>query len=287
MERCLVTGSNGLIGKRLMARLKNLGHTCRPLARSEWVNPEQVVWGFLPTMIFHLAAYGNHSWQTDTDEIYHTNIFKLLTLLEACKILNLKAFVNVGSSSEYGIKDKPMKEDMALEPTTHYAASKAAGTMICRAWAAQAKMPIVTVRPFSVYGPGEDSRRFIPTIIDCAITGKTLQLAPGVHDWIYADDVVDGMILVSQKARELAGQAVNLGTGTQWDNDAVVDVVRVVTKREIHVEYLEKKIRSYDTYDRWAADISLVRSLGWNPQVELHQGIKRVYESIKKSNSGN
>ncbi|MFH1388443.1 MAG: NAD-dependent epimerase/dehydratase family protein [Patescibacteria group bacterium] len=189
----LVTGSNGFIGKELVRTLENKGHKVVRFDRNILYKPrilKSQIRKILPAKIFHLAAYGNHSNQKDISKIVYCNYIATYNLLDATKDLNIDSFINTGSSSEYGRKRIPMKEDMHLETDTFYGATKAGSTYLSRAFAKQFNMHIVTVRPFSVYGPGEDQKRFIPTVIKCALNEETLNLAQGVHDWIYISDFI-------------------------------------------------------------------------------------------------
>jgi len=221
-----------------------------------------------------LAAYGQHSQlQTDVDEIYNTNVIKTLKFLKATNKIKYKAFINIGTSSEYGFKKKPMKETDVLEPEMFYAASKAAGTLLCRVWGKQFNKPIVTVRPFSLYGPGEADFRFIPKLMRCLWRGEKFTLNEGVHDWVYIDDFVDALILVARKISKIRGGVVNVGTGKQTSNMEILKIVQAMVNAPLNVDVV--KGRYYDT-SHWVADNKLIRSLGWKPKTNLRQGLLNV-----------
>src|SRR3989344_846287 len=83
-----------------------------------------------PRTIFHLATHGAYpAQQYDEKEILATNVDATFNLMRSCLAQGCDAFVNTGSSSEYGLKDKPMKESDVLEPTTAYGTSKAWATL--------------------------------------------------------------------------------------------------------------------------------------------------------------
>src|SRR5205085_91607 len=82
------------------------------------------------------------------------------------------AFVNTGSSSEYGLKGHPPSEDDALTPNSRYAVGKAAATLYCTQAAVAADAPITTLRLYSVYGPWEDQRRFVAQLVAQGLAGR-------------------------------------------------------------------------------------------------------------------
>lgn len=205
----------------------------------------------------------------------NVNITATQNLIEATKHLALKAFINTGSSSEYGIKRRPMGETDSLDTTTFYGATKAAGTLLARAYAVQNDLPIVTVRPFSVYGPGDAPDKFIPSLIRAAKTKDSLPLTSGVHDWIWVEDYVDAMLLVARSAAELRGKAINIGTGIQTSNHALVSMVRSITGRPVHTKPVDS-LRVYDTNESWVADISTLTKMGWRWKIGVEQGLTRL-----------
>lgn len=261
------------MGTRLVRKCKQQGHTIKVLSRAELESGKKI--RFKADYIFHLAAYGQHSQiQTDIDEIYNTNVFKTLKLLKATNHLNYKAFINIGTSSEYGFKDKPMKETDMLDPEMFYAASKAAGTLLCRVWAKQYHKPVVTVRPFSLYGPGEAKFRFIPKIMETWAKGIRFYLSEGVHDWVYIDDFIDALFIVAKNISKIPLGVINVGTGKQTTNSEIVELIENnMINRKLNVKKV--KGRYYDT-KKWVANNKLIKSLGWKPKTRLLQGLQNV-----------
>lgn len=276
-KRILLTGSHGFIGGALVKRLE-WSNNIWVVQRATYYRPDfkQTVTDFNPHIIIHAGAYGNHSTQTDDQETFEANIVKTFLLLDATKDIPYEAFINIGSSSEYGRKQFPMKEEDLLEPQTMYAATKASGTMLARAFAKKYDKPIVTVRPFSVYGPGEAEHRFIPTVIRALSRGEELFLDRlPFHDWIYIDDVVDGILAVIDQADTLKGAAVNIGTGKQYRNQEVVSMLELISGARCKV--VETTLRPGDS-GNWVADNRTLRLCGWKPKVKLMDGLRKTYE---------
>ncbi|MBI4065034.1 NAD-dependent epimerase/dehydratase family protein [Candidatus Gottesmanbacteria bacterium] len=236
-----------------------------------------------PSHIYHLAAHGSYPHQVDLDEMTEANIYGTLNLLVASQDIPYKAFIHTGSSSEYGFKSHAMKETDVLEPISFYAATKASATLLCQVFARQYRKPIVTLRPFSVYGPNEESTRFIPTIISRVLANTPIQITPKNErrDFIYIDDAIAAFVRAGEKALQLSGTIFNIGTGRQYTNDEVVQELFKAVHKSVPVEKGAYPPRTWDT-PHWVADISLTKKfLGWKSKVSLSDGLVRTYNWMK------
>ena len=285
-----VSGASGFIGSHLVKILQANNIEVFSLKRDDLNNPvnlEVFMKDFKPDYIFHLASYGNHYDQKDEDETLTANVIKTYFMLKACKNLDFKAFVNFSSSSVYGTKSSPMKEDQFLGTDTFYGCTKVAGEYLVRAFAKKYKKPYINVRPFSVYGEGEKDNRFIPTVIKSLLERKTIKLAEEpVHDWIYVNDFLIALLKIIEHSKDFAGESINIGTGTQYSNKQVVDILEKILDNKVKIKKV-KFLRNYDS-DMWVADTMKLKLLGWSPQFTLEQGLAQVckyYENIKLEGS--
>jgi UDP-glucose 4-epimerase len=115
----------------------------------------QLVERLRPYWVFHRTVYGAYLTEVDVNEMVLTNILGTANLLHAARTVGVQAFVNTGSSAEYGAKDHAPHEDEVLEPNSHYAAIKASSTWMARHTALAFSMPVTTMRLYSVFGPLE------------------------------------------------------------------------------------------------------------------------------------
>ncbi len=257
-----ITGASGFVGRALLRRL---GDKAAPFRRGDWPISRKF------DVIINCA--GERSQERD---MLDANVMYLSDLLTASHEIPYRAFIHIGSSSEYGRCSGPISESEPLKPTTMYEGTKAAGSMLAIGYAKQYKKPIAVARPFSLYGPGDDPRKFIPTLIRAAKGDRKIKLAPGVHDWLYIDDFVDGLIAMVKKGFE-PGEVVNFGTGYEFTNYGVMLCVQDLMGGLFNIERVDK-MHSYDSMS-WVCDPSYSKSrYGWEASTPFDDGLKKTIE---------
>ncbi len=293
----LVTGGAGFIGANLVHELVTLDDTTVHVLAEPGSNYwrlatilekitvhevsitnhaaiRQLVLSLRPHEIYHLAAYGGMPDQQDQAAVFAVNLYGTIHLLNVCKEVGFDVFINTGSSSEYGKKNIPMAESMPLEPVSDYAVAKIAATHFCLKEALVHKLPIYTVRPFSVYGDYEMPTRLIPTIISHALQKKTMSLASphNVRDYIYIKDMT-ALYHTIAKQKPTTALVFNGGSGIQSSTDDVVNAVEKITQTPLTIQWGQAASRPWEP-THWQADISLAKTvLNWQPQYRLQQGL--------------
>ncbi len=295
----LVTGATGFIGANLTRCLLEIGCNVNITVREEanrWRIrdltgqvrehicdlriPEQtnkLVGDVKPDVVYHLAAYGSYpTLQQDLNSIVQTNIIGTLNLIKALSRTKCEVLVNSGSSSEYGLKNEPMVETAALEPINHYGVSKAATSLFGQVFA-RSGQPIVTLRPFSVYGYYEEPMRLIPTLITSCLRGKDLNITQGeqTRDFVFIEDMVDAYLKASL-SKEALGEIINIGSGIQHSVKEVVNNVLELCGNPVTVHWGALPYRNGET-STWLADNSKARQLlAWKPQTDLDTGLRKT-----------
>jgi nucleoside-diphosphate-sugar epimerase len=194
-----------------------------------------------PDVIIHLGTYGNHYDQKDFRQIVETNVIGTYNLLEAAKSFDYKTFYNVSTSS------------VLLKDQTYYSITKFCGEQLAGMY-----KNVVNVRPYSVYGPGEASHRFVPTVIKCLNSGEEMTLdETATHAWIFIDDFVKAMF---------AGE-IELG-GSKTSNIEIVRILEDISGKKL--KYKSGRLRSYDT-DNWVMPKPICYT-------NLQEGLKLTYE---------
>ena len=296
MRRAIVTGGAGFIGANVARRLLEDGvetylFTLPESRRWRFTDIEEsvsvvevdladgegvaaAVASVKPDWVFHLAAHGGYSWQTDWSTILRANVLGTANLLEASLRAGFETFVNTGSSSEYGLKRHPPTEDESIEPNSAYAVAKAAATMLCRQAAHCDGANVCTLRLYSTYGPWEEPLRLVPALAVEGLNGRLPPLVePSVaRDFVWVGDIVEAYLAAAKARHAEAGAVYNVGTGVQTTIAEAVEIVRNVLGIETAPEWGSMPARSWDT-DCWVADNSKVsRVLGWRPTRSFQDG---------------
>lgn len=298
--RALVTGAGGFLGSNLVRRLLADGH--EPLAvmrpggtswRLEDIATdlciveldlgdssavERTVAETRPQWIFHLAAHGAYSWQTDIEAMLAVNISATAALLAAASAADVQAFINAGSSSEYGLKDHPPREEEWLQPNSHYAVTKAAGTHLTALAAAQG-LPAVTLRLYSIYGPWEEPGRLLPALVREAMRGRLPPLVgpQTARDFVYVEDCCEALLRAAERGAPAGpGATLNIGSGTQTRLDELVEVARASLDVAALPEWGTMEQRGWDT-NVWVADPRAASEhLGWRTSTTLGDGLSHT-----------
>jgi nucleoside-diphosphate-sugar epimerase len=300
MKRVVVTGGTGFVGANLVRRLIADGHRTHLLVRPEFsswridsirdhitthevsLSDADALMSALkeiePAWIFHLAAHGAYSWQIDEAQMHETNVRGTKSLLKAATELGVEMLVHTGSSSEYGPRDHAPAESEGTHPDTPYGKTKAIATAMCFYAAHLHNARVCTLRLYSAYGPFEDPRRLLPSLI---VHGRRGVFPPLVNpqtarDFVHVDDVVDACLLAAQRGRGEPGAIYNVGTGVQTTVAAAVEVARRVLNIPDEPRWGSMPARVWDT-DTWVADSRKIRTdLGWEPRYTFEDGFRQM-----------
>jgi UDP-glucose 4-epimerase len=198
-----------------------------------------------------------------------------------------RTVVRLGSSTEYAAGPAPLAEDAPLQPRGFFGATKAAGSLLLQAAAADRGIRAAVLRAFQVYGPGDHPTRLVPVVLAAARDGGTVPLPAAVsrRDWVWVGDVVDACIRAAAADSLPPGQVVNIGTGVQTGTAELVAAAERATGRPIATAPGAHPGRSWDTAD-WVCDPRAAdRLLGWRPTVGLAEGLARTW-AAESGNGG-
>jgi len=236
-----------------------------------------------PSKVYHLAAVGVTDPGVDPRLAVQVNVIGTLNLLEALSETECDCFVNTGTCYEYGHNIPPMREDQMPDPINAYAASKSAAWLFCNMYHRTLGYPVVTVRPFTVYGPRQSGRALIPQVILHALQGEDFPMTGGEQgrDWIYVDDVVEGYIRASL-AEAAVGQAINLCTGKEHTVREVVEKVLELMGNPIQPLIGALPYRRGEIWHLVGDNARARELLGWEPRVTLEEGLRRTISWYEK-----
>lgn len=303
-QRILVTGATGFLGSHLVRRLVGLGARVHVLVRArskldrvaDVFDAITILRGDLrvrsdvaavmaaaqPDVIFHLAAYGVHSSRRNSATIVQTNVLGLIHLLEASRDRPYARLVNTGTCFEYGHQLAPISESTPVDPLNVYAASKVMASHVCNLEVRQHEKPIVTLCPFTFFGPEEARDRLIPSVIAAILDGRPIRITTGTQtrDYLYVEDMADAF-LAAAVVPIAAGDLINVGSGEDRSVREIAERVRDILGSTVPIEVGAVPSRRDDAR-RLCADPAKARKvLGWAPRVTFEDGIRRTADWLQ------
>ena len=233
-----------------------------------------------PRTVFDCVAYGAYSFETDSQLIYSTNFNLVSRLLERLEKRDIACYLHAGSSSEYGDNASGPREDASPEPNSHYAVSKVAAANLIHYYGKKLGLPCANLRLYSVYGPGEDSSRLVPNLVRHALDGELPGFVdPNVsRDFVYVDDCAAAFIDVAlQLTPQVYGESFNIGSGRKTTIRDFAYLAKDLFDVQCEPAFTMRS-RNWDVAD-WYANIDKARTvIGWEPQVDLRQGLLKTAE---------
>lgn len=283
-RRVLVTGATGFLGGHVVSRLIEYGAhvhaTVRPgrpggRADVQWLPLDlsnvdalyAAVGALHPDMVIHLG--GRVSAAVDPALVgptFHTLLGSSVALLSAAQSGYIGRLVLIGST------DEPRS---GAFPTSPYGAAKAAMTSYAQLCATAFATPVVGVRPAEAFGPGQAPSKLLPYVAASVLEGVVPRLSSGRRrgDWVYVDDVVDGMLLAALGAPD--GADLDLGTGKLRSNREMVEGLLRVLGTDVVPEWGALPDRPNE--QERAADVEhTAQVLRWRSRVPLEEGLRRT-----------
>ena len=288
-RRVLVTGGAGFIGSRLCARLSFLGADVYATSRSsrgaddavQWlpgdvVDQDDVEHAFdvaRPEFVFHLA--GRVAGDRNLDLVrpmLEDNLVGAVNVLVAAQKRGQPRVVLAGSMEE------PVHSPYA-SPSSPYAVAKWAATGYARLFHALFALPVVVLRIFMVYGPGQrDQSKLVPYVIESLLRGEAPRLTSGTRaiDWVYVDDVVDAF-LAAAEVENVEGQLLDIGSGTTVTIRDLVRRLAETMHSSVEPIFGELPDRLLETGE--VADVKRTKeALGWTPTTALASGLRQTVD---------
>lgn len=234
-------------------------------------------------LVFHLAAESHVDRSIHSAaEFVRTNVLGTQSLLDASLRWKVGRFVHISTDEVYGSLGPTGKfvETTPLDPTSPYAASKAASDLMVVACHKTHALDAIVTRCTNNYGPYQFPEKLIPLFVTNALEDKPLPLygdGLNVRSWLFVDDHCAALRLVAEKGR--AGEVYNIGGGDESELPNV-EVTRRILQLLGKPESLVRRVADRPAHDRrYAIDhTKLTRELGWQPATPFATGIARTAE---------
>ena len=235
--------------------------------------------------IVHLAARAGVRPSLKQPKLYaETNVNGTLNLLDLAREFNVKQFVFGSSSSVYGNNEKvPFSEDDKIfQPISPYAATKAAGELLCHTYSHLYDIRTVCLRFFTVYGARQRPDLAIRKFSELIIGGKPIQVfGDGTtrRDYTYVDDIIQGV----RAAIDYNGSMFEIFNLGESDTVELKYLIELLEKNLGEKAIVDRREMQPGDVAQTFADISKARTLlNYNPQTKIESGIKKFTDWFKQ-----
>ncbi|MCM8831500.1 MAG: dTDP-glucose 4,6-dehydratase [Candidatus Omnitrophica bacterium] len=220
----------------------------------------------------------------DSEEFMQTNVEGTWALLEVARLAkNLKLFVQISTDEVYGsIQEGSFIETDPLNPSSPYAASKAAADLLCNAYFVTYKVPIIIIRSTNNFGPYQYPEKIIPLFITNILENKKLPLygdGLNIRNWIYVLDNVRAIDFLIHKGE--VGQIYNVSSDDEFTNLQITEMI--LKKFNLDNSWI-KYVKDRAGHDRrYSIDATKIRSLGWKPIYDFEKSLDATIEWYKEN----
>lgn len=291
----LVTGGRGFLGSNLCERLAGLGvelhatTTARPPEDSNGISwhrrdfadvgdVRDLLDQLRPEIIFHLSGHGVGAPEIEQVlPTFHQDLAGTVNLLTAVEERKITRRVVLAASME-----EPTPSDAHVPPATPYAAAKWTSGVYAQMFHALYRTPVVRVRPFMAYGPGQRAHKLIPYVILALLQGQSPKLSSGQRpvDWVYVGDVIEGMIAAAL-VPGIEGCTFDLGSGELVPIRQVVEKLIEITGASVPPRFGALPDRPMERV-RVAETAPAAEKLGWKSVTPLESGLKKTVSWYEK-----
>lgn len=282
----LLSGATGFVGQALRRYLQNYNFQVQCLTRSHLANSNAVI-SSLPKepIIVHTAWAGVLGSQRNLD-LQDSNLDISKNILLIAERLGAKALIAFGSQAEYGNPNKIVAEDDMLHPTTLYGKRKLECFQLFSEGCSKVGIPVIWLRLFDPYGPGDNPAWFMPYVIRSALSDISPQLTKCEQFWdyIYIDDVCSAVatIVLGSQNDKLKSGCYNLSSGSAVSLKTIVDFIfEEVAPPSANPLFGAVPYREDQVMHLQGCNQKLCRDFGWSPTMPLQMGIHQTVNYFK------
>ena len=312
-SKIYIAGHLGLVGGGIWRAFERHGYTNligRSIDEIDLMNQQAVGEFFAaekPEVVVLVAAKvgGIHANDTYRGQFIYENIMIEMNVIHAAKEHGVKKLLFLGSSCIYPkLAEQPLKEEAlltgSLEPTNEpYAIAKIAGIRLCDAYNRQYGTNFISAMPTNMYGPGDnyhpENSHVLPAFIrrfhEAKESGADKVICWGtgspLREFLYSDDLAEACVFLVENANyenmaftDESGTVqshINVGSGREVTIKELAETVKEVIGFEGELEWDTSKP---DGTPRKLMDSSRINALGWQPKVDLREGIARAYQDF-------
>tara|TARA_B100000963_G_scaffold16376_1_gene12580 strand:- start:1447 stop:2463 length:1017 start_codon:yes stop_codon:yes gene_type:complete len=314
MKKIIVTGGLGFIGSNLIDLLLESNYKVLNIDKvtysSNFYNTKEfikskkykflkcdikdkkiknIIFNFKPDCIFNLAAETHVDRSIDNPESFiQSNIVGVYNLLEVFRIFSKKnkksRLIHISTDEVYGDVLKGRSSEIyPYNPSSPYAASKAASDHLVSSYVRTYKIPAIVTNCSNNYGPKQHPEKLIPKLIYNILNNKPLPIygkGRNSREWIYVRDHCEALLKVYKRGK--VGEFYNIGSNINLNNLEVCKSLINITKK---IGNLRDKVKILFIKDRPGHDLryalnsnKITKTLKWHPKTNFEKGIKLTFE---------
>lgn len=218
-------------------------------------------------------------------QFIQTDVHGTWVLLEAARELGHERYLQISTDEVYGSIDSgSFTEASTLSPNSPYAASKAGGDMMVRAYVQTHGVPAIITRASNNFGPFQYPEKVIPLFVTNAFDGKKLPLygdGKNVRDWLYVRDHCTGVLTALEKGTP--GKIYNIGGGNEIPNVELTHLILELTGRD--ETFIQPVVDRKGHDRRYSVNCDKLKALGWKPEADFRQAMEETV-AWYKANEG-
>ncbi len=300
LPHLLIAGGTGFIGYHLALRAKKKGWKVTSLSLTK---PKKIrrVKGVMYTLldvtkkyklnkilknnydyVVNLSGVTSNLYSKDNQKnIYNSHVLGSKNLMKFFLSKNIKKFVQIGSSAEYGNANSPQRENLNCKPVNTYGRAKLKATKYLQSIYKSHKFNGTVLRLFQVYGPGQGNEKAAVQILLNCYKNKIFPVSDGkqIRDFCYVDDVIKA-IFKSFNNKKIVGQILNIGYGKGINFRNFIELIRNLIKKG-YPQFGLFKARSHEN-PKLVPDIKKAKKLlNWKPEVKIINGLRKTLDFLK------
>jgi nucleoside-diphosphate-sugar epimerase len=207
-------------------------------------------------------------------------VYKLITqyLLQKSQA----KIIHFGSAGEYGKLNHAPNEKHVLNPMTIYHATKAGATNLILGFSYQFKIPVIILRCYSIFGPYENSTKFIPRLIRHFETNEKLTIYKGSQDYYYIDNLskIVSQLIKKNSYFSKSAEIINIGSGKYIENANVYKIFGKLFKKKGNAKFINGYQKKTDN-KIWVSNNKKLKSYNFIKEVNFIDGLKKYLKEIK------
>jgi UDP-glucose 4-epimerase len=286
----LLSGSTGFVGRALHRYLQDHNLQVYPLTRLHLTGDQPFAFSLPQSPIIIHTAWAGVLGSQRNSELQDRNLEISSRILLIAEQLEARALIAFGSQAEYGNPNRIVVEDELLRPSTLYGQRKLDCFQLLSEGSSRARIPLVWLRLFDPYGPGDNPAWFMPYVIRSALSDFSPELTKceQLWDYIYIDDVcsaVSAIVLAARKVKIQSG-CYNLSSGLAVSLKTVVELIfKIVAPPSAHPLYGAVPYRDDQVMHLQGCNQKLCQDFGWTPAMPLELGIAQTVNYFRSQAS--